>query len=314
MTESEEHIEQQIEQHQDEAPDVTPSARRGVGLVTVLGLSLLAGLGGAAGGWALTHYVYPPKMQVTDIAPLSLRVERAEAQLKTQLSKLKILQAAPTSAGTSDIEALLRPIAERLSALEASPQPEVQPNFDISRDIYPDNSSNVSREMIGQIEVEIGGQIEAQIDVLRARITKLEADMPNALNQAARNIAATPQTVTQAITKTITQSIRLPEFPRAAMLAAMTAPRDTAQQGWLGRTLKKHISVRNPDDVARANTTLDEIQALIKAADYTAAFGLIETLPSQVRSVAKPWTDAVRTDAARIGETRRNVETERSDD
>ncbi len=296
--------EEQSEEHGEELQDVSfnegPPVRRGVGFVTVLALSLLAGIGGAAGGWALTHYVYPPKMQVTDIAPLSLRVERAEAALKTQLSKLDALQAAPTSEDTADVEALLGSIAERLSALETSPQPELHGNLDLPTNLSADD---ISRVMVGQIEVEVGGLIEAQIDTLRARVTKLEADVPNALNQAARDIA--PVT----ITKTIERSIVLPEFPRAAMLAAMTAPRDTAQQSWLGKTLKKHISVRNPQDVARANATLDEIQALIKTADYTAALGLIETLPSQVRSVAKAWTDAAKTGAAKT-----NIETESSDD
>ncbi len=309
MNETEDPIEQPIEQdaeqdaedHEDVTLNQAPRVRHGVGLVTVLGLSLLAGLGGAAGGWALTHYVYPPKMQVTDIAPLTTRVERAEVQLKSQMAQLNRLQSeqtAPILEGRAALDDFLATIDTRVSALET------QPNKGIRWTAGPEDLLKNQNETHPQFNPDISpkmiGPIEAQIEALRARITKLEADMENA-----RDIAATPQM----ITKTIKRSILLPEFPRAAMLAAMTAPRDTAQQGWLGRTLKKHISVRNPLDVARANATLDEIEALINATDYTAALGLIDALPSQVRSVAKSWSDAVRSDVVR-----RNVETESSDD
>jgi len=52
--------------------------------------------------------------------------------------------------------------------------------------------------------------------------------------------------------------------------------------------------VRNPQDVARANETLDRIEALVEARDYAAALALVEAMQSDVRSPANEWMRALK--------------------
>jgi hypothetical protein len=74
----------------------------------------------------------------------------------------------------------------------------------------------------------------------------------------------------------------------------MTSGNAGAPQSWLDKTLKKHISVRDPEQVARANAALDEIEKNIKAGEHGLALKGVEALPSQARSAAKNWVEAVR--------------------
>ena len=123
--------------------------------------------------------------------------------------------------------------------------------------------------------------LKAELETMRARVSRLETDITT--TQA---LAAEPTIVRE--------TVLLPPLPREALLEALTAPRDAESQGWLNRTLKKHISVRNPQEVARANATLDEIETLTAARDYAAALKLVEAMPSDVRSLASEWTRAVK--------------------
>ena len=123
--------------------------------------------------------------------------------------------------------------------------------------------------------------LKAELETMRARVSRLETDIT-----ATQALAAEPTIVRE--------TVLLPPLPREALLEALTAPRDTESQGWLNRTLKKHISVRNPQEVARANATLDEIETLTAARDYAAALKLVEAMPSDVRSLASEWTRAVK--------------------
>ena len=124
-------------------------------------------------------------------------------------------------------------------------------------------------------------ELRDELESVRARVNQLETDI-----SAAQALAAAP--------KIVRETVLLPPFPREALLAALTKPRDADSQGWLNRTLKKHISVRNPEDVARANQTLDEIESLTAAREYSAALALVEAMPSDVRSLAGEWTQAVK--------------------
>jgi len=124
-------------------------------------------------------------------------------------------------------------------------------------------------------------ELRDELESVRARVNQLETDI-----SAAQALAAAP--------KIVRETVLLPPFPREALLVALTKPRDADSQGWLNRTLKKHISVRNPEDVARANQTLDEIESLTAAREYSAALALVEAMPSDVRSLAGEWTQAVK--------------------
>lgn len=132
-----------------------------------------------------------------------------------------------------------------------------------------------------QIELE---QYDEKISALRLRIDEVERALSAELENT-KALAATPTIVKE--------PVLLPPFPRQAMLEILSTPEDTAQQGWIGKTLKKHISVRNPEDVARANAALDAIEKAAISGDYKGALAQLSELPSQARSAARDWAAAL---------------------
>lgn len=294
--------------------------KRGVGWGAVLPLFLLAGFGGAVGGWALTQYVMPnyialPQTKMSqaqsaqaerptlNLGPLTRRIEAAEKKLSAQSSELSFLSSEVKSRSASvtvggvgetlDITPLLSRLSELEARLETIPKPGVMDarlsdnesviETDID-DVDKDDTPVVIDPPVSQpsmASIRPAIDFSGDIAALERRIDTLETDIEQTLA-----MAAAPTIVRD--------TVLLPPFPRAALLEAMTAPRDQSTQGWVSKTLKKHISVRNPQEVARAQTTLDEIEAFIASRDYAGALALIENMPSDVRSFAGDWTRAVK--------------------
>lgn len=282
----------------DYAPSEPPkAARRGLGFGVVLPLFVLAGLSGAVGGWALTQYVMPKyiappqahtasiHMPEVNLAPLTERIEAVEKKLSAQSSELSFLSAelksgaASVTVGGVGKTLDITPLMNRLNDLEARLESvSSRPALDAAA---PALSAEKTSPPSASIAAPPTINYSAQIDALERRIDVLETDI-----EQTRALAARPTV--------IKDTVLLPPFPRAALLAAMTAPRDNGSQGWISRTFKKHISVRNPQEVARAEETLNTIEALAASGDYAAALALIEVMPSDVRSTANDWTRAVK--------------------
>lgn len=256
----------------------------------------------------------------------SAGLSRLTAQINAKPATITVGQ---TGAGSdrANIETAvdLTPILARISALEDraaapisgdAPQAD-SPVLDGEGTPLPDNSYLESVETriaaletslseIGPINTEntrnTGGaetQIDApqidppqidtsnydeKISALRLRIDEVERALSAEL-ESAKALAAVPTVVKD--------PVLLPPFPRQAMLDILSAPEGSAEQGWIGKTLKKHISVRNPQDVARANSALDTIENAAARGDYEGALARIAELPSQARSAARDWTAAV---------------------
>ena len=292
--------------------------KSGVGWGVVLPLFLLAGLGGAVGGWALTQYVMPnyvalpqsdaPKIepQTVDLAPLTRRIESLEKKLSAQSSELSFLSsevksgAASVTVGGVDKALDITPLLTRIDALEtelkARPaaativNEDGAPVIDMSvLDDYEARLATVEKTLAEPRPVDDSSQddlrndLAGDIDSLRARITTLEESVAEA-----RALAAAPTVVRE--------TVLLPPFPREVLLEAMTAPREQEAQSWISRTLKKHISVRDPQEVARAEARLDEVDALIEAKEYGQALAIVEAMPSDVRSLASDWISAVKSE------------------
>ena len=176
----------------------------------------------------------------------------------------------------NDLETRLEAQADGPSSLSPSEQASVE-----TGEILDSSSAAETSEKVMAAAAIPAKDYDVDIAALERRIERLEVDV-----EETRALAAEPAVVRE--------TVLLPPFPRGALLEAMTAPRDRAQQNWLDKTLKKHISVRNPQEVARAEETLGTIEALVESGDYTAALKLVEAMPSDVRSAANDWTRALR--------------------
>ena len=311
--------------------DAPPPAKikRGAGWGAVLPLFLLAGIGGAVGGWALTQYVMPnyialPQAETSiapkvNLGPLTARIEMLEKKIAAQSSEMSFLSsevksgAASVTVGGVDKAFDITPLMNRLDNLETrlsaaeSPLAKSPVSGEISPASNEDGSAVTAPDYLKSIEDRLvtleksyaesaGLSSSAQDSInqdnvnedmstalasLSSRVTRLEDDV-----EETRALAAVPTVVRE--------TVLLPPFPRQALLTAMTAPRDQGRQSWLDKTLKKHISVRNPQEVARAEETLGTIEALVESGDYVGALKLVEAMPSDVRSVANDWTRALK--------------------
>ena len=292
--------------------------KSGVGWGVVLPLFLLAGLGGAVGGWALTQYVMPnyvalpqsdaPKVvpQTVDLAPLTRRIDSLEKKLSAQSSELSFLSSevksgsASVTVGGVDKALDIRPLLNRIDALETELKARPAATTIVNQDGAPvidmsaledyemrldvlEKTMSEPRPIDNALSENLRDEFASDVDSLRARIMTLEESVAEA-----RALAAAPTVVRE--------TVLLPRFPREVLLEAMTAPRDQDAQSWISQTLKKHISVRDPQEVARAEARLDEVDALIEAKEYGQALAIVEGMPSDVRSLASDWISAVKSE------------------
>lgn len=248
---------------EDNVPELA-AEHKGAGLGMMLGLSVLAALAGAAGGYGLTHTLSSKALPV-DLAPISARIAKAEDTLSGQradISRLKSeLAARPAkiSLGSQPSTADLSALSERLTVLEGVAQPRAHAGTDASDDV--DHT--------------------AALKALEDRVSVLEDGLSETQAMAAKPIV-------------VTETVLLPSFPRAQILTALTESPLPSDAGFIEKTLKKHISVRNPEDVDAAEKTLDDIEALIEAGDIAAAREAVEALPPAALRVAADWLSAAR--------------------
>lgn len=239
-----------------------------------------------------------------DVSPLLSRLDALEARLESGGQGAAAAPAPVTSENTSAASAApsdeaspavvnetpapsiaaakLEALAARLAVLETALSETSMSEASMSDTGGQDSqAAMIELQAMAQADETFKQDLKDELDTVRARVSQLETDIA-----AAQAMAAAPTVVRE--------TVLLPPFPREAVLGALTQPRDADSQGWLNRTLKKHISVRNPEDVARANATLDEIEALTASRDYAAALALVEAMPSDVRSLAGEWMRAVK--------------------
>lgn len=109
----------------------------------------------------------------------------------------------------------------------------------------------------------------SRLDALEARTAALKADVDKAAE--------------------IRASIPLPAFPREDIVAAMSAVADE-DTGWIGRTLGKHVRVRDESLIL----IVDDIEALVLQGDARAALARVNDLPEEGRAAAQDWVAAVK--------------------
>ena len=80
----------------------------------------------------------------------------------------------------------------------------------------------------------------------------------------------------------------LPEFPKAAILDALT---EADESGWIKRTLNKHITVQSEDN---PRYVVELIEKDLDAGDIAAAVTKFDTLPEAAQTAAKTWREAFK--------------------
>jgi len=146
--------------------------KRGVGWGVVLPLFLLAGFGGAVGGWALTQYVMPKYVPLpqaatsiaetpqVNLAPLTARIETLEKKLAAQSSELSFLSsevksgAASVTVGGVDETLDITPLMNRLAQLEQRLETQSAPLIAERPETtgLPSETPSLERRKAGSIE------------------------------------------------------------------------------------------------------------------------------------------------------------------
>jgi Skp family chaperone for outer membrane proteins len=266
--------------------------RKGLGLIPVLGLSLLAALlgavGGAIGGAYGTHYLFPP----TSADDLRAAVQQDVGQLKTktqaeindirqELSDLET-RLSQTSSET-EIQSFITGIEERLQRLENAPAPSLP-------DIDPDSLNALKAAQNDGFNWPETNKIDSQIANLNSKTEALEAQIVS-LNAQIESLEGELEArdAQSKIVQPETDDIKSigPEFPKQALL---NAARNRAEsQGFLSRTLNKHVSVDSPDS---PKNLIEKIEIAYEKDDIYTAIKTFDRLPSEIRSAGQDWRDA----------------------
>ena len=265
-----------------------PHERKGLGLLPVLGLSLLAALLGAIGGAYGTHYLFPP-VNIDDLrAGVQQEMVQIEAKTQTAIDEIRKdltgVKAQLTDTNSDiDIQGALNAIDERLMTLENAPEPSL-PEIDpetlsafkaAQRDGFNWPETDAVENDVLKLSSKIES-LEAQIDGLNAQVNSLQTEL-NA--QASR--PQMPQTEAETVTPAG------PEFPKQALLNAAKLRADS--QGFLSRTLNKHVSVDSPDS---PKSLIEKIDTAYDKGDIYTAIKTFDRLPSDIRSAGQDWRDA----------------------
>lgn len=245
----------------------------------------------------------------------------ALAKLRNEMTAQSAERPAPTSGAAPpavDIADTLSPLKDRLQDLERqiealrnklAPQDSPAPQADIEPAAVTAPAASDTADILPEVTPPALGvtvpdarlaDMTADIDTLRDRISALEAELVTTRDTLSETIAQTAATAEQALNApdpqptVITKAVVVPPFPRDAVFAALTEDNVSKDAGWLSRTLNKHISVRNPDDIKWANTRLDAIALSIEAGDMDAALAAVKALPETAQAKAQDWIEAVQ--------------------
>jgi hypothetical protein len=266
--------------------------RKGLGLIPVLGLSLLAALlgaaGGAIGGAYGTHYLFPP----TNVDDMRAAVQQDVGQLETKtqaeindirqdLSGLET-RLSQTSSET-EIQSFIAGFEERLQTLENAPAPSLP-------DIDPDTLNALKAAQNDGFNWPEMNEIDSQIAKLNSKTEALEAQIVG-LNAQIESLEGELEAreAQSRIVQSETDTVRSigPEFPKQALLNA--AKNRAESQGFLSRTLNKHVSVDSPDS---PKNLIEKIETAYEKGDIYTAIKTFDRLPSDIRSAGQDWRDA----------------------
>lgn len=274
--------------HEEEA-----NGRKRLGMLPVLGLFLLAALlgmvGGAVGGAYGTHYLFPPANMEDLRASVQREMAQAEAKMQSAIDDIRQemsgLEARLSQTNSeSDVQAALSTFGERLQTLEeasAPSLPDIEPETlralkSAQNDGFKWPETDAIDRQISELTTK-NETLDSQIDGLNTQISSLEAEVE------ALQLRPEP-------TPTPVETLKPegPEFPKQALLMAASSRADA--QGFLSRTLNKHVSVDSPES---PKNLIEKIDTAYAKGDVYTAIKTFDRLPSDIRTAGQDWRDAV---------------------
>ena len=234
-------------------PETAPDKPQKTVGFKILGVAMLLAAGvGTIGGGILSKSLQKP---MPDLAPVTKTIETLNAEnktLKAQITRLqRDLKAIPKPANIN-----LSAIKKRLSALETA-EPQV---------IDPD--------LVTRLEaLQAEGSEALDLSDILARIEVLE-NRPEVIVPITPQISE-PQT-------------RVAAFPEDIVLVVID--RLEGSEGWLKKSLKKHISVQSDDN---PRYLLEQITGAIEAGNMEAALTAFDKLPEEAKAAAKEWRESL---------------------
>lgn len=294
------------------APPMQSVSRKGIGIVGAVVLFLLASAAGSAGGFALSRYIIPaPTADISAaLSPLSTQIEASDKTLSAQAaqltglqSRIEALAAQPAGVGSSPASFVTPENAADTSADVAALEAEVsalRADMTAMRTSLKAVASTIATqepraEALENSTVEALTPEAQTAPIVDTRVDTLTADLITLQSRVDSLETNLSETRDLAIRPTIIREpVLLPPFPRDAVFEAMTEVPVAADAGWVSKTLKKHISVRNPDQVKRAERELLAITTAIEDNKIDRALELVLTLPAAPRAAANAWISAAQ--------------------
>ena len=239
--------------------EATP--RKRFGLAGILATAFLASALGAGAMYLVAEFLKTPAPTV-NLVPLTERVDALNTENKTLKAQLTRLQR-DMKASPKPLAVDLSGIETRLERLEAAKPQALDP------------------DLIARLEaLKEGGSEALDLSDILARIEALETRPVErvAVPIETPNVAAVPTAQTTSI---------IP-FPKAKILAAID--KADRSQGWLKRSLKKHISVQSEDN---PRYLVELAGQNIEAGNLDAAIAAFDKLPAEAKAVATEWRNSV---------------------
>lgn len=291
---------------------VLGTPHKGLGLGGAVLLFLLASVAGSAGGFALSRYIIPaPATDITAaLSPLSTQIEASDtilseqaAQLTRLQSRIEALAARPAAAGSNTVglelpenrsgnRAEVAALEAEISTLRADMTAMGASLKAVASTVAAQGQGSKSADSIAVETTTVDAQTAPIVDT---RVDRLSTDLTTLQSRVDSLEANLSETRDLAIRPTIIREpVLLPPFPRDAVFEAMTEVPVAADAGWVSKTLKKHISVRNPEQVKLAERELLAITTAIEDNKIDRALELVLALPAAPRAVATAWISAAQ--------------------
>lgn len=270
-------VEEEIFEHQ---------RKSGVGFIPILGVGVAAAILGAVGGAFGAQYFAPKP----DLSAVQTQIERAVADVKDMNEKevaglKKTVQTLRQQTienmdnGSKDIETSnqLSELEARLSSLENTPAPTLP-------DISPETLSALQSAQADGFTWPDTDELETELSDVKAELALLKTEINELQTQSFKiDEVVTDQIVAQGLV------IEEVSFPMDNLLAAVKT--DNEEQGFLARTLNKHVKVKEADDPV---ILIEQISNAIDNNDMKTAITNFDKLPEDLRNIAQDWRNSVQ--------------------
>lgn len=272
-----------------------PQKKKGLGVFSVLGISLFVGILAALGGAYGAQYLTPPadfsalKTDFQkDMSEFRQDISQAKSEMKTSLGEfsqeLDKMQAEIKRANSEDLKPALAEMQERLVTLENAPEPSVS-------DVDPETIRALKAAQKDGFKWPETKTIVAGITELKTETARLAAQMESiktdieTVETKLEDVSTAPeQTLEQTVSETEPAQAVGPAFPKQALLNAAKARADS--QGLFARTLHKHITVDSPDS---PKNLIEKTETAYAKGDVYTAIKTFDRLPSDIRTAGQDW-------------------------